>query len=400
MTLGGGIGGQPTVLPGGIVTVAYTISNSGSAKASAGDIGFYISTDSTITTDDTLVVYANAFDAVPADGALPLTTQITLPGALADGTYYIGVIADIGNDVTETNESNNASAGVSFVVAGGSPPVNISSNGGGALASLQIEENSTAVTTVKASGTGVGFAITGGADEALFAINTATGVLRFLSPPDFENPADSGANNVYNVVIQASNGSTSDSQALAVSIGNRGGANIIGTLGNDTISRSASPPGQPTTTAEEDVIYALAGNDTIAAGDGSDTIDGGAGQDRIIGGGGGGDSLKGGRGADIYIYKDVGDSTPASRYVILDFKVGVDKLDLSAIDAIANGGTANDAFTIGGDVVPGVLGLLWSSTVTKVLLNTDSDPQWDAVIILKGLGLSSPSFFDGTDIIV
>ena len=78
----------------------------------------------------------------------------------------------------------------------------------------------------------------------------------------------------------------------------------------------------------------------------------------------------------------------------------VPELDLSAIDAIANGGTANDAFTIGGDVVPGVLGLLWSSTVTKVLLNTDSDPQWDAVIILKGLGLSSPSFFDGTDIIV
>jgi hypothetical protein len=45
-------------------------------------------------------------------------------------------------------------------------------------------------------------------------------VLTFASAPDFENPADVGANNVYDVSVDASDGSRSDTQAMAVTVTN------------------------------------------------------------------------------------------------------------------------------------------------------------------------------------
>jgi len=41
-------------------------------------------------------------------------------------------------------------------------------------------------------------------------------VLSFLAAPNFEAPGDAGANNVYDVVVQVSDGTLTDSQALAV----------------------------------------------------------------------------------------------------------------------------------------------------------------------------------------
>jgi hypothetical protein len=59
----------------------------------------------------------------------------------------------------------------------------ITSNGGGATASISIVENTTAVTTVTATDANhdlVTFSISGGDDAALFAIDAATGVLTFI----------------------------------------------------------------------------------------------------------------------------------------------------------------------------------------------------------------------------
>src|SRR5690606_17709006 len=63
------------------------------------------------------------------------------------------------------------------------PPV-ITSNGGGATAAVSVAENGSAVTTVTASdptGQTRTFSISGGADQAKFAINATTGVLTFKS---------------------------------------------------------------------------------------------------------------------------------------------------------------------------------------------------------------------------
>jgi hypothetical protein len=60
------------------------------------------------------------------------------------------------------------------------------------------------------------YSIQGGADGSRFAI-TAGGALRFVSAPDFERPADSGGNNVYEVQLGVSDG-RGGSAALVVQV--------------------------------------------------------------------------------------------------------------------------------------------------------------------------------------
>lgn len=99
----------------------------------------------------------------------------------------------------------------------------ITSNGGGNTAAINVAENTTAVTTISASdgdGDPLTYSISGGADAAKFSINASTGVLTFISAPDYENPTDSGANNVYDVQVTVSDGTASDTQTIAVTVTN------------------------------------------------------------------------------------------------------------------------------------------------------------------------------------
>ena len=60
-----------------------------------------------------------------------------------------------------------------------------------------------------------------GTDAALFNINTSTGVVTFKTAPNFEAPADAGANNVYNIAVTASDGAlTTAAQAVAITVNN------------------------------------------------------------------------------------------------------------------------------------------------------------------------------------
>ena len=99
----------------------------------------------------------------------------------------------------------------------------ITSNGGGMTASVSVAENSTAVTTVSATDADLPaqtltYSLVGGADQAKFTINAATGALAFASAPNFEAPTDSGANNVYDVTVGVSDGSLTDTQAISVTV--------------------------------------------------------------------------------------------------------------------------------------------------------------------------------------
>ena len=156
----------------------------------------------------------------------------------------------------------------------------ITSNGAGATAAISVAENSTAVTTVTATdpdaGATVSFSLAGGADAALFAINATTGALSFLTAPDFEAPTDAGANNVYDVLVQASDGSLIDTQAIAVTITNVAGLTLTGTAAANTLTGGS----------EEDIISGLGGADSLSGLGGNDTITGGTGNDIINAGAG------------------------------------------------------------------------------------------------------------------
>jgi Ca2+-binding RTX toxin-like protein len=180
----------------------------------------------------------------------------------------------------------------------------IDSDGGGDTAAVSIAENTTAVTTVTAvdpdAGAELTFDLAGGDDEALFTINPLTGVLTFITAPDFEAPTDADTDNVYNVIVEVSDGIDIDTQTIDVTVtdapgvtltGGPGTQNFIGTDENDTLSGLA---GADTLTGlgSGDLLIGGAGADTINAGDGDDTIqytvndgadiiDGGAGTDTL-----------------------------------------------------------------------------------------------------------------------
>ncbi len=104
-------------------------------------------------------------------------------------------------------------------------PVNdapiITSNGGGASANVSIITGTTRVTDVDAidaEGATLIYSIVGGADAALFSIDPTTGTIRFITAPDFLTPGDAGGNNIYEVIVRASDGTAVDTQAIAVTV--------------------------------------------------------------------------------------------------------------------------------------------------------------------------------------
>lgn len=83
-----------------------------------------------------------------------------------------------------------------------------------------------------------------------------------------------------------------------------------------------------------DRVMGRAGDDDLHGGRGADRLSGGAGDDTLTGGRHG-DRMSGGEDSDTYAYRAIDESKPTSglRDTILDFASGVDRIDLSAINA-------------------------------------------------------------------
>lgn len=125
------------------------------------------------------------------------------------------------------------------------------------------------------------------------------------------------------------------------------------------------------------------GNDRIDGGGDDDILDGGKGKDTLLGGTGndtltGGqsrDELTGGTGVDVFVLVLTSDSgtTAALRDLITDFASGIDKVDLSLLDANALLG-GNQAFSfIGSAAFTGTSGQLrYASGLLSADLNGDS----------------------------
>ncbi len=349
------------------VNEAVTINSSGggnSASLTVNENATAVATVVAVDADGTPVTYAIAGGADAARFAIDATTGVLR--FLSAPNYEAPTDAG-GNNVYDVIVS--ASDGVftdtqalAITIANVNEAVTINSNGGGNLAVLAVAENSLAITTVAATdadGGAVTYAIAGGADAARFTIDPATGALRFVTAPNYEAPADAGANNSYDVIVSASDGAFTDTQTLTVMVTNvREGNTITGTSANNTISTSSTVSGQPKASEGEDTIYGLGGADTISGAGGGDYIDGGDGNDSITGGLGA-DWLIGGTGADKFIYTATSESTAAARDVIADFsRAEGDQISLTAIDANANAGGNQNFIFIGSNAFSGVAGQL------------------------------------------
>ncbi len=96
--------------------------------------------------------------------------------------------------------------------------------GGTVVAVSYAENTTTAVTTVTATdedaGHTVTFTLSGGADESNFSI-TPAGILTFNTAPDYDNPADTGGDNMYEIIVTATDGHPSPmtaTQTLTITV--------------------------------------------------------------------------------------------------------------------------------------------------------------------------------------
>ncbi|MFY7835708.1 MAG: cadherin domain-containing protein [Novosphingobium sp.] len=247
---------------------------------------------------------------------------------------------------------------------------------------FQLSENTVSVAAMSASdpdGSALTYSIGGGADAARFAINSATGQLSFVNAPNFEAPGDIGADNVYQVIVNVSDGELSDSQTLSIGILDvADGVTLTGTSAANTLTGGAG----------DDVINGLAGNDTLNGGAGVDRIDGGNNNDVIIGGAGG-DRLTGGAGADTFTFQNLSDSGQGNIDFITDFSTAqADRMSLGAIDANSSVG-GNQGFTFIGTAgfsnVAGQLRYYQSGGDTFVTGDVNGDGVGDFLIQLDPL---------------
>lgn len=302
----------------------------------------------------------------------------------ADGNnvYQVVVVASDG-ELSDTQE-------IAVTVSNVNEAPAISSNGGGSIASVTLNENSTLVTSVTSTdpeGTALTYAIAGGPDAARFTINPTTGVLSFANSTNYEAPTDAGGNNVYDVVVSVSDGALADMQAIAVSVVNvADGMTLTGTDGGNTL----------TGTVAEDEIRGLGGHDTLNGREGADVLEGGTGNDTLVGGAGA-DTLVGGAGADRFVFASPADSAVATPDVISDFsRSDRDRISLADIDANSSvGGDQKFAF-IGIAAFSGVAGQLryeGTNGNTQVTGDVNVDRVADFVIQVTGLvGFTSGDF--------
>jgi serralysin len=229
--------------------------------------------------------------------------------------------------------------------------------------------------------------------------------------------ADDKIVNVEDVAGGWGNDKLTGDRGANLLIGNGGNDTLIGAGGNDTLvggkgaDRLVGNKGDDSLDGggQADILLGGAGKDkliggkgiaadSLFGGGGTDSLSAGAGLDLLVGGGGR-DTMTGGADADTFRFVAITESgvTATTRDFITDFVHKLDKIDLSAIDAVASTVGINDAFIRDAKgnattaVAEGHIGWYTVNAAgtandrTYLRINNDADAAVDMTIELKGL---------------
>jgi len=214
----------------GIVTVSGSGTGALTLAGTAANINTYLDTTSNIQ-------YTGASNA-SGDNAANLTIKAN-DGTVDSSTTTVNV------DITAVNDA----------------PVFTSSN------KANVAENTTAVTTLAATdadGDTLTYSISGGADQALFSLDSNSGALTFINAPDFEAPGDSNSDNAYAVEVTANDGQSTTPLTLTITVTDVNEApTLTGTTKADVPENSTGPIYTATASDPENnpLTYALSGTD-------------------------------------------------------------------------------------------------------------------------------------------
>ena len=157
---------------------------------------------------------------------------------------------------------------------------------------ISVVENQTSAFTISATdanGDSLTYSLSG-TDASLFQVSSS-GVVTFVTAPDFENPSDADTNNIYLLTASVSDGSASDSESFTVTVTNDASDDIT-TAGYDGVYIGAGPI-QGATVCIEVTSYTCTGAQytTTTAQDGTFSLTVDSGTTGIIRGEGGFDPV-------------------------------------------------------------------------------------------------------------
>ena len=189
----------PVITSGNTYSVAENTTAIGTVTATDADgdsLAYFIQGDdsSLVTlTGNTLTFNAAPDFEAPAD-------------ANSDNVYEVTVVVSDGS----AKDAKDLSISVTNVNEGPQLLVN---------STYTVEENTTTVATATVSDSSgdVTFSLSG-ADASAMTIGASSGVIAFATAPDFENPTDAGADNVYNITVSAADDAGSNSADVAVTV--------------------------------------------------------------------------------------------------------------------------------------------------------------------------------------
>ncbi len=237
------------------------------------------------------------------------------------------------------------------------------------------------------------YSISAAPDSNAFEIDEDTGVVSFLTAPDFETPTDANGDNVYQVSIQVSDGLNTDTLDLSVTVQDVDESQTI-TTDEDGGTTNGSDEGDTIIgLSGDDVINAGLGNDTVVDQGGDNTVNAGGGADRVglisgtneafgdsgndlIIGGYDNDELNGGSGDDVI----VGD--------LSTFVAGADRIEGGTGNDLLEGRGGADTFVFStgdGDDTIGALNLDMSDPSNTAVTGADFQSGID-MILLEGFG--------------
>ena len=113
--------GPTSAYTGDTVNLNWRIDNDGDDSSGWFYWKAYLSTDSTITSSDTLLGSSNYASSINGGSYRTGQLSVTIPNSLSSQNYYWGIIVDTSDYVTEGDENNNAIAGNSISITVATP---------------------------------------------------------------------------------------------------------------------------------------------------------------------------------------------------------------------------------------------------------------------------------------
>ena len=231
-----------------------------------------------------------------------------------------------------------------------------------------------------------------GTDAALFTIDPATGVVSFITAPDFENPGDAGGDNVYDITVTASDGTNSTDQTVAITVTNvydlvplfslsvldgTNGFILNGIDAGDQSGRSVSSAGD---------INGDGYDDLIIGANGADPNGGGSGETYVVYGGASAPGTNG--------VLDLSDLDGTNGFIL----TGIDAGDFSGSSISSAGDVNGDGYD---DLIIGARGASPNEILlageTYVVYGGANAPGTDGVLDLGALDGSGGFILNGID---